>query len=525
MSRYQSNDTPVQSHQPALCERCHRMVNIPLIRPFHMIEPRFLYSEYIPSETETSRLREVVTDGEEEIKRYEEDMAVLQQTLDQLTRAKSAVEITTRKCRAALSVHRRVPQEVWEIVFSTLCLSLHDYSFNIDYNSPSPLLGLPATILSQVCSRWKAIVKGSPSLWSSLNVNIREISYNILRPLTACLENSRGIPLKLRIESALKCVQRQLWNYEVWRTLSEHIYRSRELVLAIRYDDCADALSPIQHLTFPTLESFCEEIASPAVRLWPWFWQPLRNATKLVTVSGGRFLESNMPWSQLTTLNVSLANGVRMFIREVNLPSLQRLSVCVRYHSWLSAILESFIMPSLETCDIQHGKWPLPSSFLTLVIRSSSSLKQITITVRLKRSGSNLSQDPLVFNVLQAAPQLTYFKLSVERAKGANIQPYHSLSDDLISTLLSELKDNLAFLPKLGFLSLEFSDITLNAQVVVGVLEAVSARQLTPHPLTELRIVRLSGTQVNEVFTIEPELLDRIKMLEQNRIKVVIEDR
>ncbi|KAF9263959.1 hypothetical protein L218DRAFT_832684, partial [Marasmius fiardii PR-910] len=133
------------------------------------------------------------------IKQMEEDISVLRCKLDQLERAKNAAKVTASQCRAALSAHRRIPVEIWKMVFSELCLSLYDYSFNIWYRSP--FLGLPATVISQVCSHWNVTSKGMPSLWSTINVNLDVSAYNVAILLEAYLSRSKEIPLKVRIRS------------------------------------------------------------------------------------------------------------------------------------------------------------------------------------------------------------------------------------------------------------------------------------------------------------------------------------
>ncbi|KAG7093312.1 hypothetical protein E1B28_006995 [Marasmius oreades] len=57
---------------------------------------------------------------------------------------------------------------------------------------------------------------------------------------------------------------------------------------------------PVRRLTFPNLESYCEEIVSPDEAIWPWFWQAIRKSTKLAVVSSF-LLHNAIPYSQLTT--------------------------------------------------------------------------------------------------------------------------------------------------------------------------------------------------------------------------------
>ncbi|KAF9263986.1 hypothetical protein L218DRAFT_863817, partial [Marasmius fiardii PR-910] len=194
------NDASKEPHQPILCERCqHIVADGTNVRPFQEIEPRFLSSGYVPSEEELSQLKEALNDGEQEIKRYEKDIKTLRRMLDQLERAKSDVETANRQRRAAISAQRRVPVEVWVMIFSTLCLVLHEYSFDSHSSThDSPLLRLPAILVSQVCARWNVIAKSIPSVWSSIHVDIEAPKYHFTHPLKIYLSNSKDCPLKLR---------------------------------------------------------------------------------------------------------------------------------------------------------------------------------------------------------------------------------------------------------------------------------------------------------------------------------------
>ncbi|KAF9263958.1 hypothetical protein L218DRAFT_298803 [Marasmius fiardii PR-910] len=169
------------------------------IRPIHTtLEPRFLRSDYVPTAAERSQLKKVLEGGEEQVKRYEEEIELLPHRLDELEAAKNTVEATNTQCRDALSTRRRTPVEIWEMVFEVLCLSLHEYSFCVSYDSSKEC---PAMLVSQVCSLWRIIANGMPGIWSSLDVDL-DWPYNIEIPLELYLSNSKGCSLKIRIEES-----------------------------------------------------------------------------------------------------------------------------------------------------------------------------------------------------------------------------------------------------------------------------------------------------------------------------------
>ncbi|KAG7093336.1 hypothetical protein E1B28_007016 [Marasmius oreades] len=288
-------DISMQVHrQPLLCQRCQQVLNVPNTRRFHMLEPRFLRSDYVPSEIEISHLTKVLMEAEKQVEQYEKDISVLRRKLDQLEKEKITAEAVTEQCRASLSVHRRVPVEIWELIFSRLCLSLHDYPFDTNL-----LPGLPAILISQVCSRWKAIAGRLSSIWSSINVHLDEL-YDIRLPLETYLSNSAGYPLKIRIAGQSNAPLTPQ-GVDVWQMLFKHINRCRELVMAIVLFCFNENHSPpVSNFNFSKLESLHEENVIPGQCEWPWFWQAIQEAPKLTTVTS---LDSNrtLPFSRLTT--------------------------------------------------------------------------------------------------------------------------------------------------------------------------------------------------------------------------------
>ncbi|KAG7093267.1 hypothetical protein E1B28_006950 [Marasmius oreades] len=513
MSRQQSNDilTHRDVHGRILCQRCHDVVALPNgIRPFHTIEPRFLRSDYVPSDIEISQLTDVI---------------------------------------------RRVPAEIWEMNFSTLCLSLCEYSLDDDCED-YPLLGLPATIISQVCSHWRIIAKGFPKLWSSINVNLSNPPYNVGLPLEVYFSNSGDYPLKLRIQSDGP-ILKSSWGLYLWESLSRHIHRSRELIMAMDANRAdIEFLPPVPRLTFPNLESYREECPPPDELAWPWFWQAIQKSTKLAVVSTF-FVNRAIPFSQLTTWEIrcihrfkdvddfldvarsckalqsltlsgsrklpGTGDNLPVVVREVNLPSLRNLSICTyQDHYWLPSIFGSLVMPSLETRSFRHCAWHLPSALVDMVRRSSISLKQIRLTL-MEGWRANSSGDPLLLDMLQAVPKLTSFELTLGGVATTKIRHYTTFVEEMASALLSKFKDKSRdFLPQLEYFSLELPCVTLNMQLVERILEVAAARQRAPHPFSEFRLVRITdGTELDE-FVMGPELIERIRVLEESGVKVVV---
>ncbi|KAF9263975.1 hypothetical protein L218DRAFT_999131 [Marasmius fiardii PR-910] len=453
-----------------------------------------------------------------------------------------------------------------------------NYSFDIDYDSPySPLLQVPAILLTQVCSRWRIIANEVPSIWASIKIRLDETPLGVNIPLQIYLSRSEGYPLDLRIEGgsdsedgtdsegetdSSSSSSRGL-NLDVWTLLSKHLCRSQKLTMTLESNGYLNELAPIENLSFPVLESFREESEIPDEHIWPWFSQAIQEAPKLTTLSTiyPPFNSEIIPFPQITDWEVqsfgvsydvsSLLNILKscsslisltltrldgddefsVAVQDVHLFSLRRLEICGTKNAsdnWLSTILHSLFAPDLETCYIQLDR-PLPLGLFIMAQGSSPSLSKLSLTLQ-----SGWCRDPLqisrLFDLLQITSGLTQLELFVDHAPHTR-----GYFDNMISALLcklaEEVDDPRRFLREIDtlYLSFQFPLITLNAQLMEQVLETVTARQSTSCALMDFRLVRDYagyGGLVCEGFRIEPDVLQKLEMLEEiEGIKVIVEDR
>ncbi|KAF9263965.1 hypothetical protein L218DRAFT_1031774 [Marasmius fiardii PR-910] len=496
-------------------------------------------------------------------------MANLRQTVDQQEMEESVVEATTTQRSAAFPPRTRLPVEVWRMIFSTMCLSMCDYMFDSDRYSPdSPLLGLPTLVVSQVCSHWRRIVEGMPRLWATINLNFSRLNYkpNILE---IYLVNSGSCPFTLRLEtendgSTGGLMSRTL---DLWAILSAHIHKMGEFISAMLGAPHAFSLPPIPNLSLPHLERYEEEGLFDPQASWDWFWQAIMEAPNVATfittllcpretayssrltswtiylIDFGRdvdilldVLQECASLRSLTLSNVRGADsGWPVPVREVKVPSLRDFFISGTPHidGLLSGIFYSLKLPSLQSLYIVYPEWPLPSALLDMIRCSSKSLK--TLCVRLTPLWDAVSsQDPLLLDILQTTPELTHFMLWLGSPEVLD-EDDEIFVDEMISPLISELKNKSHYLlPKLGSMILKLPDYLIDAELVQRFMEVVSARQRTPNPLRELRLVHYidedptpEGEEEEEGFNIsdEPELLEQIRVLEDGGAKVVVEPR
>ncbi|KAL0563764.1 hypothetical protein V5O48_018298, partial [Marasmius crinis-equi] len=434
---------------------------------------------------------------------------------------KQTSQTADEACRPALSVHYRVPTEVWEIIFSILCSILHRYSFRVDHDfrDGSLELELPALELSQVCSRWRGIAKSIPRLWSSICIDFINLPFDIVSPLELHLSNSKDHPLDI-------CIVRDTYpipplcerGSAAWRILSQHIQRCRNL-----YFRAVDLNFPeIRDLSFPVLESLREETVryDDGGEEDSWLWQAIRRAPRLTSVSLWDFHRA-LPLSQLTVLELCCAarGEIEQFFdvlpacerlahlclqglddsgmetvpfRRVEAPSsFRKLSISDQYCSaivandpLLSALLRALSMPTLVCFELRCEDWP---PWLLAMAERSPLLEDVRLMLH-SPTDSDVPSHPLI-KFLQPLHNLTRFELSIGSVGRSG---YGNEVLAAVLSLFEKEPDRDTFLPKLRYLDLQLSDLTLDSTVVERALATLANRRFTSRNLKEFRLYRNS---------------------------------
>ncbi|KAL0566120.1 hypothetical protein V5O48_015898 [Marasmius crinis-equi] len=445
-----------------------------------------------------------------------------------------ASEDTARTCQSALSTCRHVPAELLEIIFSALCLSLHEYSLQIkhDDEEKTPTISTPTLALSQVCSRWRAIARASPRLWSSISVEITELPLGIDAVLELYFTYADSHPLNFRIVRVYDTLapQLSLGDRAIWRVISTRITRCKSLTLGVSHLD----LPEITNLSFPHLESFLQEsaIRGTGDDEVMWLWRAIGEAPRL-TKAGVWNVNRMLPYSQLTSLSLHFPMAEQVLLLFEVLPtctrlvdlslrcvdldidpsafepvevpaSFRKLSIHHKgYFSFrsrgsiLSTIFHNLRMPSLVSFEMECLVWP-PS--IQVLAEHSPLIQRVDLTLCASDKYDLTPYPPVQF--LRSMPNVTYLDLSTQLADSSSVEDedegedeeekHRSLSfgDRLLSTVLFSFAAESTFFPKLEVLSLRLSDVSLDSETVEKVLAAVSARYSSfgCHPLKEIRV-------------------------------------
>ncbi|KAL0574259.1 hypothetical protein V5O48_007688 [Marasmius crinis-equi] len=533
------------------------------------VGPRFRHNDYIPSDTERPQLMEILRGDMEEVRKCDEEIAELEERLRVLQIRKQMLEDDVGTCRSALSGHRRIPIELWEAIFSLAC---HPYAFRIDCDADLPgndsnlVVETPALALSQVCSRWRKIMRGSPSLWCSVSVLITDLPFDTSKALRTHFTNARDCLLEIRVVRLeyRPSTQRES-ELSTWRMLSQHLPLCRRLSLKLLSQ--ADLLVH-EGISFPHL-AFLREEVSPDTREYE-FWRDIKHRAPLLTSVALWDVHSLLPFSQLRSLDLRTLPHPDLriahralcactsleeltlrgldddgwpptFLNPIQFPESLR-NLCIYDDEYpimpdnqvLATFLHMATIPSLISFELQCDDWP---PLLSLLAERSPLIERVILTIRSPSSMTSTSH-PL-FAFLQALSSLKYVEVHTGISDSFSSLPDDNgdhppvrLGDAFLRGVLSGLELEHSF-PKLEFLSLRLSDLTLDSDVVESVLEAVLTRHLMPSVtvLKEFRLFRDSALVRDAIedpgakFVLAPALADRIRQFGRDPgIRVVIED-
>ncbi|KAJ7836567.1 hypothetical protein B0H14DRAFT_1121553, partial [Mycena olivaceomarginata] len=133
----------------------------------------YLYTNFVPSDDECSRIRDLVGPATEELGKTREGLEKTrdgsQDSLDRMARKRDQLQEFIDSHLALVSGARRLPHDVLGEIFMA-CLAPNTYSSMKATESP--------LVLSQICSDWRRLAISTRRLWASLSIqrNFRKFS-------------------------------------------------------------------------------------------------------------------------------------------------------------------------------------------------------------------------------------------------------------------------------------------------------------------------------------------------------------
>ncbi|KAJ7330534.1 hypothetical protein DFH08DRAFT_314625 [Mycena albidolilacea] len=187
---------------------------------------RLLNTNEPPDDSEVTLIHSVVSDVEEHLARLDDEIAKIQETLNQLERKRSSLSIYRARNKAILSPLRRMPPEVLGEIFSRTLPSITEMwreQACQEYMANNPW------VLSHTCSQWRGISLSTPQLWSLVVVNYDQKTCCSIPPIAAQLQ--RAEKLKIHFFGSGTVDSRP--QIQMFQLLLQHASRWEELSLGL----------------------------------------------------------------------------------------------------------------------------------------------------------------------------------------------------------------------------------------------------------------------------------------------------
>ncbi|KAJ6471821.1 hypothetical protein C8R47DRAFT_744125 [Mycena vitilis] len=206
---------PAISHDESAASRAETLAETPY--------KDYLHTNFVPSEEECSRIRELVAPKTQELEETAVEIDRLQASLDQMLLKREQLEEFVDSHLALVSGARRLPHDILSAIF-VACLPDAQYA---SMNSADPPL-----LLCHLCSAWRKLALSSPRLWTSLTIreSYRTYPYPAHRVCSegvkSWLARSGSLPLSISSSSATDPVLKSLlacaprWEHMRFRQVS-----------------------------------------------------------------------------------------------------------------------------------------------------------------------------------------------------------------------------------------------------------------------------------------------------------------
>ncbi|KAE9411378.1 hypothetical protein BT96DRAFT_1011204, partial [Gymnopus androsaceus JB14] len=142
---------------------------------------------------ELSKARQVILDGEKDLKRYADEIRRFRSEILLLEQKSTQLEECLGHYSSLVAPIWMIPDDVLILIFEYLCVE-HANLQKIQGDAPSVLQ------LSAVCSHWRSVLQFSPSLWTDIVVSFNAEGMPQLETVQLFLERSKEKLLTLDID-------------------------------------------------------------------------------------------------------------------------------------------------------------------------------------------------------------------------------------------------------------------------------------------------------------------------------------
>ncbi|KAK7058490.1 hypothetical protein VNI00_002124 [Paramarasmius palmivorus] len=457
-----------------LCPKC----NTPFLAdtphwPHHpRVDMEALRSNVLPSPQVISQVNALARAEKVDLKGLDETIKRVQDTLKELQNRRNILCQEIQRRRSWKAPIRRLPVDVLKEIFTYVCLGDDRNGFSLDIRSKGrefrKITIAPTRRLHRVCFHWRSVTISTPSLWSSLRLDVVKMEEKHAALVDLYLRHSAQYPLKISlgmhrsieaqyedIEDVIDCEYAGQMACNVVCSVVKELYRCREF----HYDSNTDTLIGVVPELFrpqslPLLTNYSDRVKVDEVEVDEvevdeveedcdgerWFWDLVKAAPNLADVSVEIFRRDCFPenlnkltidyeyqWSyqslfewlphfpKLVSLNlheISHPCGLPPFAVPTPHPIYtQNLKIRTTLLSTLEPLFSSVTFPSLSSLEIiAHQESSYPANdlgpLLALIRGSGCTLKELKLHVGLYPSSALIS-------LLELQPSLVGLNLRV----------------------------------------------------------------------------------------------------------------
>ncbi|KAK7058492.1 hypothetical protein VNI00_002126 [Paramarasmius palmivorus] len=410
-------------------------------QPHHpRVDTQALRSNFLPSPSVASHTKALARAEKSDLENLEDTIKHVQDTLRELQNRRDTLRQEVQRRESWLAPIRRLPVEVLQEVFANACLGNGRTGFSLAITSeveddycescespecrhcePPKLWKNTVTTLfslSQVCSHWRSIAIGTPSLWASLWLDVNGMDEEHADLVDLYLQRSAQYPLKIAL------VEGDGDGYDIGETgcdmlhsVVQQLYRCREFhYKADTYNLINLIDEPFRPQALPLLTTFSDQVDADS-HVDQWLWDLIKVAPNLVNVSVEWFTRLDRFPKSLRNLTIKGQRDNISFVQTIpQLPNLVSLNLD-DFSPWeidvRGILFSSVSLPFLSSLDISTDGPTVYDPVIgdlgalrALIKRSGCSLKELTLDVEPYSSGALIS-------LLELQPSLVWLKLKV----------------------------------------------------------------------------------------------------------------
>ncbi|KAE9386333.1 hypothetical protein BT96DRAFT_928261 [Gymnopus androsaceus JB14] len=249
-----------------------------------------LRSEYGSSVQTEADIDGIVSDVEKDLEDCDAEIDRLQSRILVLQNQRRLLErYRTHSCSLRSPV-RKIPNETVQQIF--------DYACGMNKLTSKKFRDMPTLTISNVCLRWRSLVKACPALWSRIHFKMESVPSHNFSVLDLYLESSQQSPLIIEITGKPEALQPH--HAAVCDALVGHVNRWQQLSV--------QGFEVYKSLTWhPRHYPALQRLLCPHLDLYPAGLEDFKDAPQLCCLSVG-FIPSvdlgeiQFPWKQLKLL-------------------------------------------------------------------------------------------------------------------------------------------------------------------------------------------------------------------------------